>query len=237
VFGWAALALIPVAAVAGVGPLVSPGGALTVAHLGLATVALAYVLFGRGLRGVGVAAAGTLTLAEPATAAVLGVLVVGERFGGTTLAGVGLVAAGLVALVGRPGQPAPGVRSLSPMLDEKLRRLATEGKNFAAVTTLMPDGTALTHPMWVDADEDHLLLNTEVHRQKFRNMERDPRVTVTIWNAADPYEYAELRGVVVDTVRGPEARSHIDQLSQKYNGTDYGNPIQSERVIVKVAPK
>jgi PPOX class probable F420-dependent enzyme len=123
------------------------------------------------------------------------------------------------------------------MLDETLRRLATEGKNIASVTTLLRDGTPQTTPMWVDADDDHLLLNTEVHRQKFKNIERDPRVTVTIWDASNPYEYAELRGRLVDTVRGPEARSHIDQLSQKYNGTDYPNPIQSERVILKVAPK
>ena len=50
-------------------------------------MAVAYVLFGRGLLGVGVAAAGTSPLAEPATAAVLGVVVVGERFGGATAAG------------------------------------------------------------------------------------------------------------------------------------------------------
>ncbi|HET8618090.1 MAG TPA: pyridoxamine 5'-phosphate oxidase family protein, partial [Acidimicrobiales bacterium] len=67
------------------------------------------------------------------------------------------------------------------MLDETLRRLATGGKNIASVTTLLRDGTPQTTPMWVDADDDHLLLNTEVHRQKYKNIERDPRVTVTIW--------------------------------------------------------
>jgi PPOX class probable F420-dependent enzyme len=123
------------------------------------------------------------------------------------------------------------------MLDPTLRRLATEGKNYAAVSTLLPDGTPQTTPMWVDADDDHLLLNTEVHRQKFRNILRDPRVTVTIWNAEMPFEYRELRGEVTGTVRGPDARSHIDQLSQKYEGHDYANPITSERVILKVAPR
>ncbi|MBN2622873.1 MAG: PPOX class F420-dependent oxidoreductase [Acidimicrobiales bacterium] len=122
------------------------------------------------------------------------------------------------------------------MLDEKIRHLATQGRNFAAVTTLMPDGTPQTTPLWIDADGEHLLLNTEVHRQKYRNLSRDPRVTVTIIDAANPYVYAEVRGEVVETVTGPEARAHIDQLSQKYTGNDYGNPIQSERVIVKVAP-
>lgn len=123
------------------------------------------------------------------------------------------------------------------MLDEKIRTLATEGRNIAAVTTLMRDGTPQTTPLWVDADGDHLLLNTEVHRQKFRNVERDPRVTVTIIDAANPYVYGEVRGEVVETVTGPEARAHIDQLAQKYTGDDYANPIQSERVILKVAPR
>jgi PPOX class probable F420-dependent enzyme len=123
------------------------------------------------------------------------------------------------------------------MLDETLRRLAGQGRNFAAVTTLLPDGTPQTQPMWVDADDEHLLLNTEVHRQKFKNIRRDPRITVTVWDAGNPYEYAELRGEIVDTVTGPEARAHIDQLAQKYTGHDYANPVHSERVILKVAPR
>ncbi|HEX6425993.1 MAG TPA: TIGR03618 family F420-dependent PPOX class oxidoreductase [Acidimicrobiales bacterium] len=122
------------------------------------------------------------------------------------------------------------------MLDETIRRLATEGTNIAAVTTLMPDGTPQTTPVWIDADGDHILVNTEVHRQKYKNVTRDPRVTVTIWEAANPWIYGEVRGTVVETVTGPAARSHIDELSRKYVGHDYANPIQSERVILKVAP-
>lgn len=122
------------------------------------------------------------------------------------------------------------------MLEDTIKRLATEGRNIAAVTTLMPDGTPQTTPVWVDADEEHILLNTEVHRQKFKNVSRDPRVTVTVWDVEEPFIYGEVRGELVGTVTGPEARSHIDQLSQKYVGHDYANPIQSERVILKIAP-
>jgi PPOX class probable F420-dependent enzyme len=123
------------------------------------------------------------------------------------------------------------------MLDDRIQQLATQGRNIAAVTTLMPDGTPQTTPLWVDADGEHLLLNTEVHRQKYKNVARDPRVTVTIWDVAQPFVYGEVRGEVIETVTGPDARAHIDQLSQKYVGHDYANPIQSERVILKVAPK
>ena len=123
------------------------------------------------------------------------------------------------------------------MLDDRIRTLATDGKNIAAVSTLMPDGTPQTTPLWIDSDGEHLLLNTEVHRQKYKNVSRDPRITVTIIDAANPYSYGEVRGEVVETVTGPEARAHIDALARKYMGADYGNPVQSERVILKVAPR
>jgi PPOX class probable F420-dependent enzyme len=122
------------------------------------------------------------------------------------------------------------------MLDDAIKSLAS-GPNFAAFTTLLKDGSPMTHIMWVDADDEHVLINTEVHRAKFKNVERDPRVVVSIFDAASPYHYAEVRGTVVDTVTGPEARAHIDKLSQKYSGKPYDDSvIQSERVILKIAP-
>jgi PPOX class probable F420-dependent enzyme len=120
-------------------------------------------------------------------------------------------------------------------LHPKVVELA-RGKNFAALTTLLPDGHPQTQVMWVDADDDHLLINTEVHRQKFKNVERDPRVTITIWDVEDPYRFVEVRGEVVGKSRGPEAREHIDKLSHKYHGRPYGTKIQSERVILRIAP-
>jgi PPOX class probable F420-dependent enzyme len=110
------------------------------------------------------------------------------------------------------------------------------GQNFGALTTLLSGGHPQTQVMWVDANERHLLINTEVHRQKFRNVERDSRVTVTIWDMEDPYRYVEVRGEVVEKVRGQEAREHIDELSHKYRGKPYQTQIQSERVVLRIAP-
>jgi PPOX class probable F420-dependent enzyme len=110
------------------------------------------------------------------------------------------------------------------------------GSNFAALTTLFDDGRPQTQVMWIDADEDHLLINTEVHRQKYRNVQRDPRVTVLIWDAEDPYRYVEVRGRVVDEVRGQDARDHIDACSRRYFGKDYPAEITSERVILRIEP-
>src|SRR6478736_2886646 len=122
-------------------------------------------------------------------------------------------------------------------IDPGVRELAHDA-NFAVLSVLLRSGTAMSHVMWVDADADHVLVNTEVHRAKFKAIERDPRVTVTIWKRGDPYSYAEVRGRVVETVRGPEAREHIDALSRKYRGLNYDpSRIASERVILRIAPE
>lgn len=120
-------------------------------------------------------------------------------------------------------------------LEKKIVTFA-QGGNFAVLTTLRPDGQPVTQPMWVDADDDHVLVNTERHRRKFRNVEHDPRVTVTILDRDNPYSYVEVRGTVVEVVGGDEARHHIDQLSRRYTGQDYQPTIQSERVILKIKP-
>jgi PPOX class probable F420-dependent enzyme len=121
------------------------------------------------------------------------------------------------------------------VLQEEIRALA-QAKNFAALTTLFPGGQPQTNVMWVDADDEYILINTEVHRAKFINVEKDPRVAVAIIDAENAYHYAEVRGTVVETEAGDAARAHIDKLAQKYLGTDYPGPIQSERVILKIAP-
>jgi len=82
------------------------------------------------------------------------------------------------------------------MLDDAARTLAT-GKNYAALTTLFPDGRPQTQLVWIDAEGDELLVNTEIDRRKYRNAKQDPRVTVTLLDSANPYRYVEIRGRVV----------------------------------------
>ena len=121
-------------------------------------------------------------------------------------------------------------------LDPEVKELATQA-NFAALTTLFPDGRPQTQVMWVDADDDHILINTEVHRAKFANMQRDPRVSVMVWQLGDPYRYAEVRGRVTDIVRGEAARAHIDACSQRYRGRLYDpDRITTERAILRITP-
>jgi PPOX class probable F420-dependent enzyme len=122
------------------------------------------------------------------------------------------------------------------MLSDELRELA-RGGHFATLTTLLPDGRPATQVMWIDCDDEYVLINTEIHRQKFKNVERDPRVTVCIWDRENPYRFVEVRGEVVEIVRGEPARRHIDELAQRYFGHPYdGSTITSERVILRIQP-
>ncbi len=97
------------------------------------------------------------------------------------------------------------------MLDPVIRDLA-RGKNFGSISFHLPNDAIATHVMWVDADDEHVLINTEVHRWKYKAMQADKNVTVTIWSSENPYAYAEVRGTVTGEIRGPEARDGIDAL-------------------------
>jgi len=120
-------------------------------------------------------------------------------------------------------------------LNSDVVRLA-QGPNLATVVTLMPDGQPQALLTWIDTDGEYLLVNTEPQRQRVKNVERDPRVTVLIHSADNPWDWAEVRGHVVDAINGQGARDHIDALSRRYMGHDYANPIGPDgRTILRIA--
>jgi len=107
-FGGAAVLLAPVLAATSPGWIATGRGVAVVGYLGVVTTAAAYLLYGRGLRTVPAPAAVTLGLAEPAVAALLGVVVLGEHLTATAIVGLALVGVALVVLaVGRPTRPVP----------------------------------------------------------------------------------------------------------------------------------
>lgn len=108
--------------------------------------------------------------------------------------------------------------------------------NFAALTTLFADGSPQSHVVWIDHADGLVLINTEIHRQKYLNLSRDGRCAIAVIEQ-DPYTFTEIRGRLVDEVRGPEARRHIDQLSMKYRGRPYSDAlVETERVVLRVSP-
>ena len=111
------------------------------------------------------------------------------------------------------------------------------GKNFATVATVMPDGSPEATVVWIETDGTYIYMNTAFPRLKARNLERDPRVAITVIDCEHPYDNVlAIRGRAELILEG--ADEHIDKLSRLYEGKPFTNfrPDQT-RVIVKVTPE
>jgi PPOX class probable F420-dependent enzyme len=100
-------------------------------------------------------------------------------------------------------------------LPDEVRALL-EARNFAHLATTLPDGTPHSVPVWIGVEGDHVVFFTQPESRKARNLEREPRVAISLVDLENPYRSAQLRGRVVGTVEGEEALEIIDRLSVKY---------------------
>ncbi|HUA73623.1 MAG TPA: PPOX class F420-dependent oxidoreductase [Solirubrobacteraceae bacterium] len=126
---------------------------------------------------------------------------------------------------------------MSATLEGPAAQLLKE-KNFANVATLRTDGSVQVSPVWVDVQDGKAVVNSAEGRAWPRNLERDPRVTLTVQNMENPYEYVEVRGKVAERTH-EGADEHIDALAKKYMGVD-SYPLRQpgeQRVIIRVEPE
>jgi PPOX class probable F420-dependent enzyme len=115
-------------------------------------------------------------------------------------------------------------------------RLLFEEANVASLATVNPDGSPQVSPVWVDLDGDHILINSSRGRVKVRNIERDPRVAVSVFDRDDPESRVLVRGRVVE-VTEEGAVEHIHALSRKYYGEDFTLTPDMVRVILVIRPE
>lgn len=121
----------------------------------------------------------------------------------------------------------------APILSPAMTELFSK-PNFASLATVCPDGHPQVSPVWIDISDDVILVNTAHGRVKDRNMRREPRVAVTVFDMDNPYRMVTVQGRVIEaTTDGAE--DHIDKLSRKYVGTDY--PRHGDRVLFKIRPE
>ncbi len=120
-------------------------------------------------------------------------------------------------------------------LNEDARGLL-DGKNFAVVSTLLPSGSPQTSIVWVKRDGDAVLFTTTSHRQKARNIARDDRVSLTVFDHENPYHCVEIRGKAA-LLPDPEKRLSFE-LSHKYLGVDPpADSPDEKRFIVRIVPE
>ncbi|RZS41329.1 PPOX class probable F420-dependent enzyme [Herbihabitans rhizosphaerae] len=119
-------------------------------------------------------------------------------------------------------------------LTEQARDLL-DGKNFATIATLNEDGSPHTSVIWVTSDGDDVLFTTRADRRKARNVARDPRVSISLFDTANPYRTSDIRGIA-ELVEDP-GNTLGNRLSHEYVGEDAPpEPPEVVRYIVRVRP-
>jgi PPOX class probable F420-dependent enzyme len=103
-------------------------------------------------------------------------------------------------------------------LSDSVRRLF-DSKNFAVLSTLEPDGRPHSTVVWTKRDGDQIAFALPKNRRKTANLIRDPRVSVVVFDAADPYKSAQVQGTA--RVEDDPAGRLVDELSRKYTGGPY----------------
>lgn len=112
-----------------------------------------------------------------------------------------------------------------------------DATSIAHLASIGPDGEPQSHPVWYAHRDGRILISTTTSRQKYRNVERDPRVAVSILDPDDPYRYLEVRGRA--EIERDEDKSFIDELADKYLGADEypDKRDHAERVIFVIEPE
>jgi PPOX class probable F420-dependent enzyme len=120
-------------------------------------------------------------------------------------------------------------------LDQETRELL-DGRNFATVATLNADGGPQTSVVWIGREGDAVLFTVTADKRKARNLARDPRVSIAVFDAANPYHSVEIRGTA-ELIEDPQ-RTLSKTLSHKYLGEDPPpEPDEVRRLIVRVRPQ
>ena len=123
-------------------------------------------------------------------------------------------------------------------IPQGFRDLLESKKAFAHIATVGADGAPQVTPVWIDFDGANIRFNTARGRVKDKNLQRNPRVAISIQDPENPYRYLQIRGRVTGmTEKG--ADDHIDALAKKYLGQDR-YPFRREgqqRIILKIRPE
>lgn len=103
-------------------------------------------------------------------------------------------------------------------MTDKVRRLF-DGRNFAVLSTLDPDGQPHSTVVWVQREGDDIVFALPKSRRKTANLVRDPRATVAIFDSANPYDSVQVQGTA--TIEDDADGRLVEELSHKYTGGPY----------------
>lgn len=100
-------------------------------------------------------------------------------------------------------------------------RAVLDGRNFGHVASVLPDGGPHSVPVWIAVEDDRIVFFTQSGSRKARNLERDPRVAISVVDGTNPYRTVQLRGRVVERRTGDPAEEVIERLARKFTGEPF----------------
>tara|TARA_B100001093_G_scaffold282063_1_gene269478 strand:+ start:300 stop:740 length:441 start_codon:yes stop_codon:yes gene_type:complete len=112
-------------------------------------------------------------------------------------------------------------------LSNELKK-SIDNNAFCAISTHLNDNEIQTHLMWVDYEEDYLIINTEKERKKTENIRNNSNISLVVFHPTAMYSSWEIRGVVAEILSDHSADSHIDKLSLRYTGKPYRRELGEE---------
>jgi PPOX class probable F420-dependent enzyme len=103
---------------------------------------------------------------------------------------------------------------------------------FGALGTIRPDGTVQVNPMWFEYDGEHVRFTHTSRRGKFRNLQRNPSMSLMVFDPDNPQSYLELRGRLVEAIADPEGAFYV-RLGRRYGDPDtQPPPDRADRVVL-----
>ena len=122
---------------------------------------------------------------------------------------------------------------------------AIDNNAFCAISTHLNDNEIQTHLMWVDYQDNCILINTEKDRKKTENIRNNSSISLVVFHPTAMYSSWEIRGEVTEIISEKSADDHIDKLSIRYTGKPYRRELDQDwdydkiksRELWKITPK
>jgi len=122
----------------------------------------------------------------------------------------------------------PNVDELIPAASRRL----LEEPNYGHLGTIRPDGTVQVNPMWFEFDGEHVRFTHTTTRQKYRNLQYNPSMALSIIDPENPFHYLEVAGRLVEVIPDPEGAFYV-RLQHRYgNPSDEAPRDKADRVIL-----
>lgn len=104
--------------------------------------------------------------------------------------------------------------------------------NYGHLGTIRPDDTVQVNPMWFEYEDGVVRFTHTTTRAKFRNLQHNPSMSLSVIDPENPFRYLEVRGTLVDTVADPDGVFYV-RLGKRYGNPDQQVPADAaDRVIL-----